>query len=68
MQTITRSRLIRAEVAAVQMLAITIAVMLIAIGVTLLSSPLAVPLTVALWLGAACVAFVGLFVIPPGRL
>jgi hypothetical protein len=40
---------------------VAVAVGVIALGVTVLTSPLNLPLTVGLWLGAAGLVFLGLF-------
>jgi uncharacterized membrane protein HdeD (DUF308 family) len=60
MQTNTTTRL-RLEGLAVRLTMIAIAITLIAVGVTLLTWPLAVPVTVGLWLGAAGLVFLGVF-------
>jgi hypothetical protein len=55
----TRARLFRIEAIAIRLTALIVAVMLFGVGFTLLTSPLTVPVTVALWLGAASMVFVG---------
>jgi uncharacterized membrane protein HdeD (DUF308 family) len=40
---------------------VAVALGVIALGITVLTSPLAVPLTLGLWLGAAGLVFLGLF-------
>jgi hypothetical protein len=45
---------------------VAVALGVFAIGFTVLTSPLTVPLTVGIWLGAATVAFLGLFGELPG--
>jgi fatty acid desaturase len=59
MDTNTRARLFRIEAIAIRLTALIVAVMLFGVGFTLLTSPLTVPVTVALWLGAASMVFVG---------
>ena len=60
MTTNQPARMFRFEVIAIRLATIVVALMLIAVGVTLLTSPLTVPVTVALWLGAAAVVYAGL--------
>jgi hypothetical protein len=40
---------------------VAVAIGMIAIGVSLLTTPVAMPMTVGLWLGAAGLVFLGLF-------
>lgn len=58
MSTATR---IRIETVAARGTMVGVAIGVTAVGVALLTSPLAVPLTIGLWLGAAGLVFLGLF-------
>ena len=58
MQAPTRIQL---ETVAARGTMVAVAVGVFALGVTVLTSPMTVPLTVGLWLGAAALAFLGLF-------
>ena len=58
MSTATWTRL---EIVAARGTMVAVAIGVIALGVTVLTSPLALLLTVGLWLGAAGLVFLGLF-------
>jgi hypothetical protein len=58
MSTTTR---IRVETIAARSTMVAVAVGVVAVGVSLLSTPLAIPMTVGLWLGAAGLVFLGVF-------
>lgn len=47
---------------------VAVALMVFGIGFAVLSSPMAVPFTVGLWLGGAALTFLGLFGQLPSRL
>jgi hypothetical protein len=51
----------RIETVAARVTMVAVAIGVIALGVTVLTSPLTLPLTVELWLGAAGLVFLGLF-------
>lgn len=63
MQAPTR---IRIETVTARATMVGVALGVFAMGFTVLTSPLTVPLTVGIWLGAAAVAFLGLFGELPG--
>lgn len=52
---------IRVETVAARGTMVAVALGVIALGVAVLTSPVTVPLTIGLWLGAAGLAFLGLF-------
>jgi hypothetical protein len=58
MSTATRIKL---ETIVARSTMVAVAIGLIAIGVSLLTTPVAIPMTVGLWLGAAGLLFLGLF-------
>jgi hypothetical protein len=58
MSTATR---IKFETIVARSTMVAVAIGVIAIGVSLLTTPGAIPMTVGLWLGAACLVFLGLF-------
>ena len=58
---------IKIETVAARSTMVAVAIVTFAIGFFVLSSPLAVPFTVGLWLGAAALVFLGLFGNLPDR-
>ena len=58
---------IRVETVAARATMVAVALGVIAVGASLLTSPMAVPVTVGLWLGAAALVFLGLFGELPDR-
>ena len=58
MSTVTRIRL---ETIVARSTMVTVAIGVIAVGVSLLTTPIAIPVTIGLWLGAAGLVFFGLF-------
>jgi hypothetical protein len=58
MSTATRIKL---ETIVARSTMVAVAIGMIAVGVSLLTTPIAIPITVSLWLGAAGLVFLGLF-------
>ena len=58
MSTATRIKL---ETVVARSTMVAVAVGVIAVGVSLLTTPIAIPMAVGLWLGAAGLVFLGLF-------
>ena len=58
---------IKIETVAARSTMVAVAIVTFAIGFFVLSSPLAVPFTVGLWLGGAALVFLGLFGTLPDR-
>jgi hypothetical protein len=57
----TTNRIIRVETAILRTLMIIMAIIAVAAGVMLLTSPLAVPFTVGIWVSAAAMVFLGIW-------
>lgn len=57
----TPKRIIRVETAILRTLMIIMAIIAVATGVFLLRSPLAVPITVGIWISAAAMIFLGIW-------